>query len=190
MRLAVKFVENGISVIVVGRRKDKLNDFVKQYGNADQQTTVDSAILDITDLSSILFGNDLATFLMLAIVPITVCTATIFFLRKSLVGMARVEDEIETKYFHAINKMVVVIAVYLLIYDLIGDHGAAMSYVFVIILILLVALAVVPICIPCHDGGDREEEERVDDREGIHDMGGGKVITNSMDLVDGNRVET
>lgn len=51
--LAAKFVENGISVIVVGRRKDKLNDFVEQYGNADQQTTVDSAILDITDLSSI-----------------------------------------------------------------------------------------------------------------------------------------
>lgn len=51
--LAARFVENGISVVVVGRRKDKLNEFVQQYGGNSSQATVDSAVLDITDLRSI-----------------------------------------------------------------------------------------------------------------------------------------
>jgi short-subunit dehydrogenase len=50
--LAVKFVETGTSVIVVGRRKEKLDEFAKQYGNANN-ATVDTAVLDITDLKGI-----------------------------------------------------------------------------------------------------------------------------------------
>lgn len=50
--LAAKFVETGTSVIVVGRRQEKLDAFVKEYGNAGK-ATVDSAMLDIIDLKAI-----------------------------------------------------------------------------------------------------------------------------------------
>ncbi|KAG1326883.1 putative protein NUCLEAR FUSION DEFECTIVE 4 [Cocos nucifera] len=66
------------------------------------------------------------------------------FLRESPVGVAMVEDETETKYFGVINMMAVVIAVYPLTYDLIGDHGAAMSHVFGAVLLT------VPIAVPIY----------------------------------------
>ena len=50
--LAAKFVETGTSVVIVGRRKDRLNDFAKQYSDAGT-ATVDTAVLDITDLKAI-----------------------------------------------------------------------------------------------------------------------------------------
>ena len=50
--LAAKFVETGTSVIVVGRRQQKLKDFVQQYGNSGI-VTVDSTAFDITDLKQI-----------------------------------------------------------------------------------------------------------------------------------------
>lgn len=48
--LAAKFVETGTSVIVSGRRKEKLDQFVNDYGN---KGNVDSAVFDITDLQGI-----------------------------------------------------------------------------------------------------------------------------------------
>ncbi|EHA8591341.1 protein NUCLEAR FUSION DEFECTIVE 4 [Cocos nucifera] len=100
-----------------------------------------------TDLLSALFGDDPAAFLlMLAVVPAAVCIAAVFFLRESPAGAATAEDETETKYLGAINTMAVVIAVYLLAYDLIGDHGTAVSRVFAaVLLVLLAAPAAVPI---------------------------------------------
>jgi len=57
--LAARFVETGTSVIVVGRRKEKLDDFAEQYaehGNA----SVDIAVFDITDLKGIpKFASDM-----------------------------------------------------------------------------------------------------------------------------------
>lgn len=50
--LAAKLVETGTSVIVVGRRKEKVDEFVKQHGNSGK-VTVDSAVFDITDLKAI-----------------------------------------------------------------------------------------------------------------------------------------
>lgn len=50
--LAAKFVETGTSVIVVGRRKDRLDDFVNQYGKVGG-ATVDSEVFDITNLKAI-----------------------------------------------------------------------------------------------------------------------------------------
>ncbi|KAK5168205.1 uncharacterized protein LTR77_006774 [Saxophila tyrrhenica] len=50
--LASKFVETGTSVIVVGRRKERLDDFAKQHGSASN-ATVDTAVLDITNLQAI-----------------------------------------------------------------------------------------------------------------------------------------
>lgn len=48
--LAAKFVENGTSVIVSGRRQEKLDQFVKEHGSKGH---VDSAAFDITDLKAI-----------------------------------------------------------------------------------------------------------------------------------------
>lgn len=117
-----------------------------------------------TDLSSALFGDDPAVFLlMLAVVPAAVCTAAVFFLRESPARAAAAEDETETKYFGAINTMAVFIAVYLLAYDITGGHGAAVSRVFVaVLLVLLAAPAAVPIYIAFEAKSkslDLEEEE-------------------------------
>nr|POE56321.1 putative oxidoreductase dlte [Quercus suber] len=50
--LAAKLLENGTSVIAVGRRKEKLDEFVKEFdGVAD--TSTDSAVFDITNLKAI-----------------------------------------------------------------------------------------------------------------------------------------
>lgn len=51
--LASKFVETGTSVIVIGRRKEKLDDFAKQHESTNPNATVDTAVFDITDLKAI-----------------------------------------------------------------------------------------------------------------------------------------
>jgi len=50
--MAAKMVESGVSVIAVGRRKENLDDFAKQYGNTGK-ATVDTAVFDITKLKEI-----------------------------------------------------------------------------------------------------------------------------------------
>lgn len=47
--LAEKIVEDGKYVVIVGRRQDRLDDFVKKHGN----TKVDSVVFDITNLDEI-----------------------------------------------------------------------------------------------------------------------------------------
>ncbi|EMC92397.1 hypothetical protein BAUCODRAFT_287416 [Baudoinia panamericana UAMH 10762] len=49
--LASKFIENGVSVIAVGRRKENLDDFAKQHSSG--KATVDTAVFDITKLDQI-----------------------------------------------------------------------------------------------------------------------------------------
>ncbi|KAI6846021.1 short-chain dehydrogenase/ reductase-like protein [Hortaea werneckii] len=49
--LAAKMVENGVNVIAVGRRQEKLDEFAKQYGSG--KATVDTAAFDITNLKEI-----------------------------------------------------------------------------------------------------------------------------------------
>jgi short-subunit dehydrogenase involved in D-alanine esterification of teichoic acids len=57
--LAQKFIETGTSVIVVGRRKERLEDFAKRHGNAGN-ATVDTAVFDITNLAAIpQFADDM-----------------------------------------------------------------------------------------------------------------------------------
>lgn len=51
------------------------------------------------------------------------------------------EDGIETKHFGVITRMVVVIVICLLTYDIIGDHGPAMSRIFMDVLLVLVVVA-------------------------------------------------
>lgn len=51
--LASKFVETGTSVVVVGRRKERLDSFVKEHEGKDSKATVDQAVFDITNLKDI-----------------------------------------------------------------------------------------------------------------------------------------
>jgi short-subunit dehydrogenase involved in D-alanine esterification of teichoic acids len=49
--LASKMLENGVSVIATGRRRENLDDFAKQHSNS--KATVDTAVFDITKLDQI-----------------------------------------------------------------------------------------------------------------------------------------
>ncbi|KAM0942382.1 putative MFS transporter superfamily [Dioscorea sansibarensis] len=106
-----------------------------------------------TDLCSALFADDPAKFLlMLAIVPLAVCCTAMLFLRESppsLSPAAKEDDETETetKYFNIINALAVVVAVYLLSFDIAGEHGQLLSTAFSIGLIILLAL---PVAIPIY----------------------------------------
>ncbi|KAG9130392.1 hypothetical protein Leryth_004398 [Lithospermum erythrorhizon] len=101
-----------------------------------------------TDLCSALFADDPAKFLlMLAIIPLIVCVAAIFFLREIPPSSTSVEEKAEAKYFGMINVVAVVVAVYLLAYDVSGVHGNSISKVFAAILLLLLAS---PLAIPVY----------------------------------------
>ncbi|KAF2773799.1 NAD(P)-binding protein [Teratosphaeria nubilosa] len=59
--LAAKMVENGVSVIAVGRRKENLDEFAQQYGNTGKGS-VDTAVFDVTKLQEIpSFAKDITT---------------------------------------------------------------------------------------------------------------------------------
>lgn len=76
----------------------------------------------------------MATILLMLIVV----HAVMFFLHKSLTKGIEMEDGIRTKHFRVITRMVVVIIVCLLAHDITGDHGPAMSRIFVAFLLILV----------------------------------------------------
>ncbi|KAJ6826349.1 protein NUCLEAR FUSION DEFECTIVE 4-like [Iris pallida] len=129
-----------------------------------------------TDLCSALFADSPASFLlMLAVVPALVCGAAMLFLRESPASDAAPtprEEETESRCFSAINAAAVVIAVYLLVFDLSGQHGKALSRAFVAgLLVLLAAPVAVPVYLAFRASrskvGDVEGsiEEKLLDRE-------------------------
>lgn len=93
-----------------------------------------------TDLCSALFADDPAKFLlMLATVPFLICTAAIFFLREVPPSATAEEEQDEVKYFGVVNAIAVVIAVYLLAFDLTAPHGRVFSRIFAAVLLVLLA---------------------------------------------------
>jgi MFS family permease len=93
-----------------------------------------------TDLCNSLFADDPASFLlMLAIVPFVVCLTAILFLREIPPSSTAGEDQDEARYFGIFNIVAVVIALYLLAFDVTGNHGAVLSRAFAIILLGLLA---------------------------------------------------
>ncbi|CAI9104730.1 OLC1v1003466C1 [Oldenlandia corymbosa var. corymbosa] len=102
-----------------------------------------------TDSCAALFANSPSPFLvMLAVVPLAVCFAATIFLREvaSIKTEEAEEDNQEGKYLGIINILSVIVAVYLLIYDVIGSgHGHTYNIAFVTILLILLAL---PLYIP------------------------------------------
>ncbi|KAL2537631.1 Major facilitator superfamily protein [Forsythia ovata] len=101
-----------------------------------------------TDLCSALFSDDPAKFLlMLAIIPFVICLAAIIFLREIPPSYTSAEENEETRYFGVINVIAVIIAIYLLAFDVSGTHGRLFSQVFAVILLILLAS---PLSIPIY----------------------------------------
>ncbi|XP_059314378.1 protein NUCLEAR FUSION DEFECTIVE 4-like [Lycium ferocissimum] len=101
-----------------------------------------------TDICSALFASDPSTFLLLlAVVPFSVCLAAIVFLREIPPSSTSVEEKEEVKYFGVINVIAVVIAVYLLIFDISAPHGRIFSQIFAAILLVLLGS---PLLIPIY----------------------------------------
>ncbi|KAK1434268.1 hypothetical protein QVD17_00004 [Tagetes erecta] len=101
-----------------------------------------------TDICTAIFNKDPARFLlMLTLVPFFVCLFAIVFLREIPPSSSAAEDKSETRYFAIFNIVAVVIAVYLLIFDITGQHGTTLSRIFCIILLILLAS---PIYVPVY----------------------------------------
>ncbi|XP_057783195.1 protein NUCLEAR FUSION DEFECTIVE 4-like [Salvia miltiorrhiza] len=101
-----------------------------------------------TDVCSALFGDDPAKFLMmLTVVPFIVCLASMFFLREIPPSQTAGEEREETKFFGIINVIAVIIALYLLAFDVTGTHGRLFSQFFAAILLVLLAS---PLLIPIY----------------------------------------
>ncbi|KAK9287455.1 hypothetical protein L1049_015876 [Liquidambar formosana] len=101
-----------------------------------------------TDLCTALFSDDPSTFLlMLAIVPFVVCLAAIIFLREVPTASTAGEDKEEVKYFGVFNAVAVVVAVYLLVFDVTGPHNRLLSRAFAIVLLILLAS---PLSVPTY----------------------------------------
>uniref|UniRef100_A0A5B7A4J9 Putative transporter mch1 n=1 Tax=Davidia involucrata TaxID=16924 RepID=A0A5B7A4J9_DAVIN len=101
-----------------------------------------------TDLCSALFSDSPSSFLlMLAVVPFLVCLTAIIFLREVPPSATSSEEKEESRYFGAFNIVAVVVAVYLLAFDVTGTHGRLFSQAFAIILLILLAS---PLSIPLY----------------------------------------
>ncbi|KAI3854661.1 hypothetical protein MKX03_005257 [Papaver bracteatum] len=128
-----------------------------------------------TDVCSALFADSPSKFLlMLAIVPAVVCLTAIFFLREvpeSVKNTAAQQVE-ESKYLNFFNIVAVVVALYLLIYDLSGKHSHLLSLLFASGLLFL--LVVSPLSIPLysifknsnsHSNNNNDVETRIQEEE-------------------------
>ncbi|KAA8535999.1 hypothetical protein F0562_028477 [Nyssa sinensis] len=101
-----------------------------------------------TDLCSALFADSPSSFLlMLAVVPFLVCLTAIFFLREVPPSATSGEEKEEGRYFGVFNIVAVVVAVYLLAFDVTGTHGRVFSQAFAIILLILLAS---PLSVPLY----------------------------------------
>ncbi|GER35883.1 major facilitator superfamily protein [Striga asiatica] len=101
-----------------------------------------------TDVCSALFADDPAKFLMmLAVVPFVVCLSAVLFLREVPPAAAEDSSGCEDRYFGVINVLAVVIALYLLAFDVTGAHGRVFSQIFAAVLLVLLSS---PLAIPIY----------------------------------------
>ncbi|CAA0815638.1 Major facilitator superfamily protein [Striga hermonthica] len=101
-----------------------------------------------TDVCSALFADDPAKFLMmLAVVPFVVCLFAVLFLREVPPAAAEDCSGGEDRYFGVINVLAVVIALYLLAFDVTGAHGRVFSQIFAAVLLVLLSS---PLSIPIY----------------------------------------
>ncbi|KAF9682187.1 hypothetical protein SADUNF_Sadunf05G0082600 [Salix dunnii] len=101
-----------------------------------------------TDICTALFSSNPSAFLLtLAIVPAVICLAAILFLRETTPAADPIEENEEARFFNIFNVIAIVAAVYLLAFDITGNHGHVVSHVFVAGLMLLLAT---PLLVPLY----------------------------------------
>ncbi|XP_071726287.1 protein NUCLEAR FUSION DEFECTIVE 4-like [Rutidosis leptorrhynchoides] len=101
-----------------------------------------------TDLCTALFNKDPARFLlMLSVVPVVICLLAIIFLREIPPSQTTSEEKSESRYFAIFNALAVTIAVYLLAFDVSGEHSRLVSKIFCAVLLVLLAT---PIGVPVY----------------------------------------
>ncbi|KAJ7944157.1 protein NUCLEAR FUSION DEFECTIVE 4-like [Quillaja saponaria] len=99
-----------------------------------------------TDICSALFASDPSTFLlMLSIVPAIICLIAALFLRETPTASTSTEEKQETQFFHIFNSIAVILALYLLAFDITGRHGHVLSLLFSVGLVVLLTT---PLLIP------------------------------------------
>ncbi|MED6108448.1 hypothetical protein PIB30_024018 [Stylosanthes scabra] len=100
-----------------------------------------------TDICSALFSSDPSKFLlMLTIVPATVCCIAAVFLRETPPASTCVQENKEAQFLNTFNLIAVMVAVYLLAFDVSGIHGHVLSLIFTAgLLILLLMPLLVPL---------------------------------------------
>ncbi|MCL7039856.1 hypothetical protein MKW94_022270 [Papaver nudicaule] len=103
-----------------------------------------------TDTCSSLFANSPSKFLlMLAVVPAIVCLTAVFFLREvqqTITSTAAQEEE--SKYLNFFNVVAVIVALYLLAYDISGKHSRILALCFASGLLFLLVAS--PLFIPLY----------------------------------------
>ncbi|XP_022739871.1 protein NUCLEAR FUSION DEFECTIVE 4-like [Durio zibethinus] len=93
-----------------------------------------------TDICTALFSSDPSTFLLiLAVVPAIVCLTAVFFLHETPPASRPSELQKETQHFHIFNSIAIILAVYLLTFDITGSHGQFLSLIFAVGLLILLA---------------------------------------------------
>lgn len=106
-----------------------------------------------TDLCAALFSSRPAPFLlMLAVVPAAVCLTAMLFLREVDADSPTTagNSNEESRYFAVFNALAIIVAVYLLVFDVTGHHSAAVSAAFAGVLLFLLAS---PAAIPVYAAG-------------------------------------
>ncbi|KAF7809643.1 protein NUCLEAR FUSION DEFECTIVE 4-like [Senna tora] len=132
-----------------------------------------------TDICTALFSSDPSTFLlMLTLVPTLISLIAVFALHQSPPSSTSSQHSQETHFFHIFNILAVIVASYLLAFDITGRHGRLLSLLFSFGLVLLLAM---PLLVPLylalfrsrHDGGDDVEnrEPLIEEK----DYSGGRV---------------
>ncbi|MBA0760810.1 hypothetical protein Gotri_023531 [Gossypium trilobum] len=102
-----------------------------------------------TDICTALFSSDPSTFLfILAVVPAIVCLTATFFLHEIPTPTSNPSElRQETLYFHVFNGIAILLAVYLLAFDITGNHGRVLSLAFAVGLLVLLAT---PLSVPLY----------------------------------------
>ncbi|XP_068640687.1 protein NUCLEAR FUSION DEFECTIVE 4-like [Aristolochia californica] len=102
-----------------------------------------------TDLCTALFSKSPSSFLlMLAVIPAVICLTSMVFLHEvDPAAVETAEEREESRYFAFFNVAAVVVAVYLLLFDVTGKHGPVLYRAFAAVLLALLAS---PLCVPIY----------------------------------------
>lgn len=151
-----------------------------------------------TDTCTALFSSSPSSFLlMLTIVPAIICFIASLSLHQTQPASNSAEVKQETQFLNLFNIIAMIVAFYLLAYDITGLHGHLLSFLFTLGLLILLAMPLlVPLCpfifksnlvsdaerqidepLLLAENNNKEEEEDVDSQSG------GEVIKRQQPVI-------